>query len=106
MTLKEARELLGLDQKASRKEIRTAYRLAARLWHPDRAPAGAEAEHRSRMQQINAAYQIILKFIENYRYDLEEPQGSADYLKWMTERFYTGVWSPPRSSEEPGEEEN
>jgi hypothetical protein len=96
LTLEEAREILELGPKATRKEIRAAYRLAARLWHPDRAPAGGEAEHRARMQQINEAYQLIVKFIEDYRYDLVEPEGSADYLKWWTSRFYTGVWSPPR----------
>jgi len=105
MNLKEARELLELGPKASRKEIRAAYRLAARLWHPDLAPAGAEEQHRARMQQINQAYQLILKFIEGYRYELEEPQGSADYLKWWTERFYTGVWQPPPPPETEKEED-
>jgi DnaJ-class molecular chaperone len=96
MTLDEARQILELAPKATRQEIRAAYRLAARLWHPDRAPAGAEAEHRARMQQINNAYQLIVKYIEAYRYDLVEPEESADFLKWWTSRFYTGVWGPPR----------
>ncbi len=104
MTLEEAREILGLGLKASRKEIRDAYRLAARLWHPDRAPAGADEEHRVRMQQINDAYQIILKFIEGYRYELAEPEASADYLKWWTARFYTGVWGPPKPPEKTGDD--
>ncbi|MBI4795289.1 MAG: DnaJ domain-containing protein, partial [Deltaproteobacteria bacterium] len=42
MTLEEARELLSLDLQATRKEIRAAYRRAARRWHPDRSPAGLE----------------------------------------------------------------
>ena len=47
MTLAEARELLDLEPKATKKEIKTAYRRAARLWHPDRAPAiGEEALYR------------------------------------------------------------
>jgi DnaJ-class molecular chaperone len=95
MTLEEAREILGLPVKASRREIRAAYRRAARRWHPDRAPAGSEAEFRSRMQEINAAYQAVLKFLEDYRYDLVEPAGPEDVQKWYTSRFYTGVWQPP-----------
>ena len=42
MTLEEARVLLNLGLKATKKEVRAAYRRAARRWHPDRAPAGAE----------------------------------------------------------------
>ena len=96
MTLNEAREILGLDLKATRREIRTAYRLAARRWHPDRAPAGAEAEYRATMQRVNAAYQRIVKLLEDYRYDLVETEGAEDLQKWWAARFYTGVWSPPQ----------
>jgi DnaJ-class molecular chaperone len=95
MTLSEARELLDLEPKATKREIKTAYRRAARLWHPDRAPAGEEAHYRTRMQQINAAYQRIVQFIEAYRYDLVESAGPEDLQKWWADRFYTGVWGPP-----------
>ena len=68
---------------------------AARRWHPDRAPAPQEAEYRDRMQQVNNAYQRILQFIEDYRYDLVNPEAPEDYLQWWASRFYTGVWEPP-----------
>ncbi|MBM4276099.1 MAG: J domain-containing protein [Deltaproteobacteria bacterium] len=96
MTLEEARELLGLGLEATRKEVRAAYRRAARRWHPDRAPKGAEAEYRSRMQQINAAYQKIVKFIEDYQYHLAEAEAPDDYEKWWQQRFGVGVWGPPK----------
>jgi hypothetical protein len=95
MTLTEARELLDLGQQASRKEIRAAYRRAARRWHPDRAPASQEAEYRERMQQVNTAYQRILQFIEGYRYELVEKSAPEDLMDWWHKRFATGVWSPP-----------
>ena len=95
MTLEEARELLNLGLKATKKEVRAAYRRAARRWHPDRAPAGAEATCRARMQQINAAYQLIVQFIEDYRYDLVARAGPEDLQKWWADRFATGVWGPP-----------
>ncbi len=95
MTLEEARELLGLAQQASRKEIRAAYRREARRWHPDRAPAPQEAEYRERMQQINIAYQLILQFIEDYRFELVESSAPEDLMKWWHSRFATGVWNPP-----------
>jgi preprotein translocase subunit Sec63 len=105
MTLEEAREILGLGLKATRQEIRASYRRAARRWHPDRAPAGAEGEHRARMQQINTAHQRVLKFLEDYRYHLAETAAPEDYQKWWQSRFYTGVWGPPPKNETGGERE-
>jgi DnaJ-class molecular chaperone len=99
MTLEEARELLNLGLKATKKEVKAAYRRAARRCHPDLAPAGAEETFRGRMQQINAAYQLVVQFIEDYRYDLVESPGSEDPQKWWTDRFATGVWGPPPPKE-------
>ena len=95
MTIEEACELLSLGPKATKKEVRAAYRRAARRWHPDRAPEDEEETYRGRMQQINAAYQRLSQFIEDYRYDLVESAGPEDVEKWWAERFYTGVWGPP-----------
>lgn len=106
MTLAEARELLGLDRQATRREIRAAYRRAARRWHPDRAPGGAEIEYRGRMQQINLAYQRIVKFLEGYRYDLEETPDQEDLQQWWQSRFCSGVWEPPPSSNQTGGEDD
>lgn len=103
MTLDEARELLGLGLKATRKEIRAAYRRAARRWHPDKAPAGTEAESRARMQKINAAYQCLLKFMESYRYHLVDSAATQDFQSWWQSRFYTGVWGPPPPKDAGGE---
>jgi len=95
VTLKEAREILGLGEKSTREEIKAAYRREAILWHPDRAPSGAEAQYRARMQQINAAYQLIIKLIEGYRYHLVDAEAPEDAQKWWSDRFCTGVWGPP-----------
>jgi DnaJ-class molecular chaperone len=102
MTLDEARELLNLELKATKKEIKAAYRRAARLWHPDRAPAGQEATYRAHMQQVNAAYQCISQFIEHYRYDLVGTASPEELQKWWADRFYTGVWGPPPPKNQDG----
>jgi DnaJ-class molecular chaperone len=102
MNLTEARTLLDLGPKATRKEVRAAYRRAARRWHPDRAPGGEEESYRTRMQQINAAYQLIVQFIEDYCYDLVEAAAPEDMQQWWADRFYTGVWSPPPPKEPDG----
>lgn len=96
MTLEEARKLLELGPRASRQEIRSAYRREARRWHPDRAlDPNQEAKYRQRMQQVNIAYQRILKFIEDYRFELVETSSQEDLMQWWNNRFATGVWSPP-----------
>ena len=101
MTLAEARDILELDLTATRQEITRAYRRAARRWHPDRAPEGREEEYRAHMQQVNAAYQRLKEFLENYRFHLEDTETGEDVEKWWQERFYTGVWGrPPRESQD------
>ncbi len=100
MTVEEARKILGLPLKATRKEIRSAYRRTARRWHPDRAPEGREEEYRARMQQVNEAHQRLVKLVEDYRYELVDRETPEDVQKWWVDRFYTGVWTPPR---DPGE---
>ena len=95
MTLREAREILGLALTATRAEITRAYRRAARRWHPDRAPVDRELEYRGRMQLINDAYQRLKEFLEGYRFRLEDSESVEDVGEWWRERFYTGVWGPP-----------
>jgi hypothetical protein len=48
------------------------------------------------MQQVNAAYQRLVKLMEDYRYELVDTETPEDVQKWWASRFYTGVWSPPQ----------
>ncbi len=105
MTVKEARDILGLEVQVTRQDITRAYRRAARRWHPDRAPEGREEEYRGRMQQVNAAYQRLKDFLETYRFRLEDTETREDVEEWWRERFYTGVWGrPPQASPASGEQ--
>jgi DnaJ-class molecular chaperone len=105
MTLTEARELLGLGLRATRKEIKADYRREAHRWHPDRAPVGVEGEYRARMQKVNAAHHLLVKFIEDYRYHLVETEASdeEDYQRWWYSRFSPRAYGPPPQGS--GEEE-
>jgi DnaJ-class molecular chaperone len=88
MDLEKARQLLELEIVASRKEIREAYHRAARRWHPDNSPSARSAECHQRMLEINEAYHVILEFLENYRYRLEEaPAARDDYESWWQAHF-------------------
>lgn len=50
---------LGVSQAASAEAIRKAYLALVRRFHPDRAPAGKQAEYEERMKRINTAYDIL-----------------------------------------------
>lgn len=88
MDLEKARQLLELEVAATRREIRKAYRRAARRWHPDQAPPEQQALCHQRMLEINEAYHYILAFLEDYRYRLEEaPAAQDDYESWWQAHF-------------------
>ncbi|MEO1668659.1 MAG: J domain-containing protein [Chloroflexota bacterium] len=53
--------LLGIRASASRDEVKSAYRDLARKHHPDKNP---DSDSTRRMQQINDAYQRILRYID------------------------------------------
>lgn len=62
-------ELLGVAPGATKEEIRSAYRMLARRWHPDRFMEGPERDWANeKMAEINAAYRSCL----------QEPQILAD----------------------------
>lgn len=50
-------QVLGVSRDASDEEIKRAYRLLAKKYHPDLNPGDAEAA--KKMQQVNAAYEQI-----------------------------------------------
>jgi DnaJ-class molecular chaperone len=57
--------LLGIDQRASRAELRRAWRRLALRWHPDRAGEAATAT----FQKIQAAYAVLTDPISRNAYD-------------------------------------
>lgn len=68
-----AYETLNIAPSASREEIRAAYRLMARRWHPDRFMAGPERDWANeRMADINAAYRACLDGLKDARRGLED----------------------------------
>ncbi len=64
--LREARELLELDERASLQEVKAAYRSLARRWHPDQASDGRQAEAEERMKALNEAYALLKAYCESY----------------------------------------
>ena len=82
-----ARTLLGLKDTASVREIKNAYRRLAQTRHPDLATDGAG---HSGMQELNAAYSILLEHCTTYPIPLSPPTNSPESMEpedWWLDRF-------------------
>jgi len=67
-SIDEALEILDLPRFITRDEIKKQYRFLARKYHPDR---GGDAEM---MERINAAYRLLMRYIEDFRYTFDEDE--------------------------------
>ncbi len=60
-------EVLGVDRSASDDEIKKAYRMMAKKYHPDLSPGDKGAE--TNFKEINEAYEVLLDADKRQRYD-------------------------------------
>ncbi len=67
MQYKDYYKLLGVDEKASEKEIKKAYKKLALKYHPDKNPDNKEAEEK--FKEINEAYQVLSDAEKRKKYD-------------------------------------
>lgn len=84
-----AKALLHLPDQATLPEIKAAYRKLCKEHHPDLAPGAAERS--VVMQEINAAYAVLLDYCAGYRFPLVPPSSEAgvgqDPEDWWLDRF-------------------
>ncbi len=66
--IEEALEILELPRFVTKEDIRRQYRMLARQHHPD--VGGEEAA----MERLNAAYTLLMKYIEEFRYTFDEDE--------------------------------
>jgi molecular chaperone DnaJ len=64
---KDYYSVLGLNKKATEKEIKSAFRKLARKYHPDVNPGNKEAE--AKFKEINQAYEILSDPDKRKKYD-------------------------------------
>ena len=61
-------EILGVDRKATAKELKHAYRQLARKWHPDLNRDNPEVAEK-KMTEINVAYSVLSDEVARMDYD-------------------------------------
>ena len=64
---KDYYDILGIDRRASEKEIKQSFRRLARRWHPDVNPHDEQAEER--FKEINEAYEVLSDPQKRAKYD-------------------------------------
>ena len=61
-------EVLGVDNKATDKDLKKAFRSLARKYHPDKNPDDEEAE--ARFKEVQEAYAILSNSEQRRQYDM------------------------------------
>ncbi|MBN2147099.1 MAG: J domain-containing protein [Anaerolineales bacterium] len=77
MDYKDYYQILGVDRKASKDEIKRAYRKLAMQYHPDRNPDDKKSEEK--FKEVNEAYQVLSDPEKRTRYD----QLGDSYNRWQ-----------------------
>ncbi len=80
MDYKDYYQILGVDKKASEKDMKKAYRKLARQYHPDVNPGNPEAE--AKFKEINEAYEVLSNKEKRQKYD-ELGANWKQYEQWQ-----------------------
>jgi len=66
--IEEALETLELPKFITKEDVKRQYRFLARKYHPD---IGGDE---TKMETLNHAYQVLMKYIEDFRYTFDEDE--------------------------------
>ena len=91
-----ARNILKLGEKASLREVKIAYRSLSLKWHPDKCKKKDWEKCHKKMKEINRAYKIIMKYIEEYNYSFAEEKVIEDSPeeRWKKQFGRDPLWGP------------
>lgn len=95
--IEQARDLLGLGERATVREIKRAYRHQCKLHHPDTAQSRA-ADTEELMYRITAAYELLMRYCSEFPIPLAPEEGEEPDLydpeEWWQARFgQDPLWS-------------
>ena len=89
--IEEARKILKLPKKTTRKEIIENYRKLAKEYHPDHG--GSE----ELIKKLNYAYELLMEYCDNYLIDLESKEINLDPKDWWFNKFGEDpIWGKKR----------
>jgi DnaJ-class molecular chaperone len=100
--IEEAAALLQLGETATLGEIKRAYRHLSKKYHPDTKPEHA-AEDEEHMYRLTAAYELLRRYCETYRFPLQRPDNAHEYdlydpQEWWRARFgQDPIWGDKKS---------
>ena len=80
-------EILGVDRKATAKELKHAYRQLARKWHPDLNRDNPEEAER-KMTEINVAYSVLSDEVARMDYD-KKLDAAKKIFRWCRAKNFT-----------------
>ena len=89
--ISEARMLLGLDEAATLKEIKQAYRRKSFRHHPDRS-SGKDSPDEEMMKKLNWAYKLLMEYCARYKYSFREEDVARTYPHDEYLRKYYDGW--------------
>ncbi|MBW1971850.1 MAG: J domain-containing protein [Deltaproteobacteria bacterium] len=84
----EARNILGLPEKATMQQIINSYRELLKKWHPDKCKEDKDKCKEMSIKVIEA-YRIIIDYCSNYEYSFtkEDVARSLSPEDWWYQRF-------------------
>jgi DnaJ-class molecular chaperone len=71
--IETALEMLELPTLITKADLKKQYRFVSKKYHPD---IGGEVE---KQEQINSAYKLLMKYIEEFRYTFDEKEVSNQF---------------------------
>ncbi len=80
----QARKFLKLPERVTRIEIQKAYRCCCRNLHPDKNACINTSE---KMAKLNAAYQILMDYVDRYEIKLNPNQDGMTEGEWWMHHF-------------------
>lgn len=96
--IEAAATLLQLGKTATLGEIKRAYHRLSKRHHPDVAQGEPAADGRQ-MYRLTAAYELLKRHCETFRFPLQAPEGEPEYdpydpQQWWQARFgQDPIWS-------------